>query len=612
MQISVKRKPCGHSRAKSWAGMLVVVMLATGIMVPLAAAQSLTSISHGVTPDGVVRIEISASEPFTSLPASFSTYSPSRIVIDVEGSSSIDSKSYAVNQNGVESLRIVESAGRTRVVAQLEKKLPYEISTSENKLIVEIGAPQLASTESAAQPAEAATAEPGGEAADLAGTQVSGSSGRLSLNFQDIEVRAVLQLLADFTGLNMVVSDTVGGNITLRLKDVRWQEALDIILQTKGLTMRQKGNIMMVAPTVEVTARERLEAESKISMEQLAPLQTKIIKVKYGKAADLAQLMKTEANLFLSERGSIGVDQRTNSLLIHDIPSSTRKIANLIAQLDHPVRQVMIDSRVVIATDTFARDIGVRFGGVGLQQNGDTIFGANGTLRSTGTGITGGGITTGGGLQASTDPTRGLVPDSLMVNLPAVIGAADGGAINFFVGKLGSYLMQLEISAMQEEGTAEVIASPRVVTTDSHPALIEQGTEIPYSTSNTLGGTNTQFKKAVLKLEVTPHITPDDNIIMDLVINKDRPILENLSAFGEPPIETKKVESTVLVKNGETIVLGGIFEEEKGKGTDSIPYLGKIPGLGRLFRRDSSIHDKRELLVFVTPKILRRTEGSKY
>jgi type IV pilus assembly protein PilQ len=608
MQISVKRKPCGHSRAKSWAGMLVVVMLATGIMVPLAAAQSLTSISHGVTPDGVVRIEISASEPFTSLPASFSTYSPSRIVIDVEGSSSIDSKSYAVNQNGVESLRIVESAGRTRVVAQLEKKLPYEISTSENKLIVEIGAPQLASTESAAQPAEAATAEPGGEAADLAGTQVSGSSGRLSLNFQDIEVRAVLQLLADFTGLNMVVSDTVGGNITLRLKDVRWQEALDIILQTKGLTMRQKGNIMMVAPTVEVTARERLEAESKISMEQLAPLQTKIIKVKYGKAADLAQLMKTEANLFLSERGSIGVDQRTNSLLIHDIPSSTRKIANLIAQLDHPVRQVMIDSRVVIATDTFARDIGVRFGGVGLQQNGDTIFGANGTLRSTG--ITGGGVTTDGGLQASTDPTRGLVPDSLMVNLPAVIGAADGGAINFFVGKLGSYLMQLEISALEKEGLAETVASPRVVTTDSHPALIEQGTEIPYQSSSANYGTNTQFKDAVLRLEVTPHITPDDNIIMDLKINKDRPLYG--VTVTEPPIETKKVESTVLVKNGETIVVGGIFEEDKEKGKDSVPFLGKIPGLGRLFRRDSLIHDKRELLVFVTPKILRRTEGSKY
>lgn len=596
MQISDMRKPGWYPQVKSWAGMLVVTLLMTGIMAPLVAAQSLTSISHGVTPDGVVRIEISASEPFPSLPASFSTYSPSRIVIDVEGSSSIDSKSYAVNQNGVESLRIVESAGRTRVVAQLEKKLPYEISTNENKLIIEIGAPQPASAESVAQPADAGTAEPGGEAAGLAGTEVSGSSGRLSLNFQDIEVRAVLQLLADFTGLNMVVSDTVGGNITLRLKDVRWQEALDIILQTKGLTMRQKGNIMMVAPTVEVTARERLEAESKISMEQLAPLQTKIIKVKYGRAADLAELMKTEANLFLSERGSIGVDQRTNSLLIHDIPSSTRKISNLIAQLDHPVRQVMIDSRVVIATDTFARDIGVRFGGAGIQQNGDTIFGASGTKSAV----------------ILPDPTGGLAEDTLAVNLPATLGFPSGGAVNFFVGKLGSYLMQLEISAMQQEGTAEVIASPRVVTTDSHPALIEQGTEIPYSTSNTLGGTNTQFKKAVLKLEVTPHITPDDNIIMDLVINKDRPILERLTARGEPPIETKKVESTVLVKNGETIVLGGIFEEEKGKGTDSIPYLGKIPGLGRLFRRDSANHDKRELLVFVTPKILRRTEGNKY
>ena len=233
----------------------------------------------------------------------------------------------------------------------------------------------------------------------------------------------------------------------------------------------------------------------------------------------MAELMKSEANLFLSERGSIGVDKRTNAMLIHDVPSSIRKISGLIARLDHPVRQVMIDSRVVIATDSFARDIGIRFGGLGIQQNGDTIFGANGTKRNSVLPGTGGGGFFG-------DPTRGLAPDSLGVNLPAVLGGPAGGALNFFVGKLGSYLIQLEISAMEQEGTAEVVASPRVVTTDQHPALIEQGTEIPYSTSNTFGGTNTQFKKAVLSLEVTPHITPDDNIIMDLVIKKDRPILE--------------------------------------------------------------------------------------
>ena len=586
---------------KRWAWgrqLLLTILLAVFILPPLAA-QSLTSISHRVTPEGVVRIEISTSEPFDTLPASFSTYSPSRIVVDIAGDSDIESKIYAINESGVANVRIVESAGRTRVVAQLDKKLPYEISTDDKSLVIEIGSPQPVANAATTQ-----TAQTGGEAeAEPASEVLSESSGRLSLNFQDIEIRSVLQLLADFTGLNMVVSDTVGGNITLRLKDVRWQEALDIILQTKGLTMRQKGNIMMIAPTVEVTARERLEAESKISLEQLAPLQTKIIKVKYAKALDMAELMKTEANLFLSERGSIGVDGRTNSLLIHDVPSSVRKVAGLIAKLDHPVRQVMIDSRVVIATDSFARDIGIRFGGLGIQQNGDTIFGANGTKRNA--------ILPGGGGGFFGDPTRGLAPDSLGVNLPAVLGGPAGGALNFFVGKLGSYLIQLEISAMEQEGTAEVVASPRVVTTDQHPALIEQGTEIPYSTSNTFGGTNTQFKKAVLSLEVTPHITPDDNIIMDLVIKKDRPILEFITG-GEPPIETKKVESTVLVRNGETIVLGGIFEEEKSSGTDSIPYLGKIPGLGRLFRRDKTDNLKRELLVFVTPKILRRTEGRRY
>jgi type IV pilus assembly protein PilQ len=586
----------------AWGWQLMLTILLTVVMLPPLAAQSLTSISHRVTPEGVVRIEIDASEPFDTLPASFSTYSPSRIVVDIAGTSSLESKIYAINENGVANVRIVESAGRTRIVAQLDKKLPYEVSTDGQSLVIEIGSPQpLAAKVATAQTAEATAGEIEAESA----TEVqSGSNGRLSLNFQDIEIRSVLQLLADFTGLNMVVSDTVGGNITLRLKDVRWQEALDIILQTKGLTMRQKGNIMMIAPTVEVTARERLEAESKISLEQLAPLQTKIIKVKYAKAADMAELMKSEANLFLSERGSIGVDKRTNAMLIHDIPSSIRKIAGLIAKLDKPVRQVMIDSRVVIATDTFARDIGIRFGGLGIQQNGDTIFGANGTRRNAILpGVNDGGF--------FGDPTRGLVPDSLAVNLPATLGFPAGNAINFFVGKLGSYLMQLEISAMEQEGTAEIVASPRVVTTDQHPALIEQGTEIPYSTSNTFGGTNTQFKKAVLSLEVTPHITPDDNIIMDLVIKKDRPILEFITG-GEPPIETKRVESTVLVRNGETIVLGGIFEEEKSKGKDSVPFLGNIPVLGRLFRRDRSDNLKRELLVFVTPKILRRTEGRRY
>ena len=579
-----------------WCRQLMLAILLTAFMLPSLAAQSLTSISHHVTQEGVVRIEITASEPFTELPASFSTYSPSRIVVDIAGSSSLDSKAYTINQSGVGELRIVESADRTRVVAQLDEKLPYEISIDDKSLIIEIGSAQPVTAKAATeQSAETTTAATTGDAAAEPSTEVqSGSNGRLSLNFQDIEIRSVLQLLADFTGLNMVVSDTVGGNITLRLKDVRWQEALDIILQTKGLTMRQKGNIMMVAPTVEVTARERLEAESKISLEQLAPLQTKIIKVKYAKAGEMAALMKSESNLFLSERGSIGIDTRTNTLLIHDIPSSIRKIAGLIARLDHPTRQVMIDSRVVIATDNFARDIGIRFGGAGLQQNGDTIFGATGTKSAL----------------LLNDPTFGLAEDTLAVNLPSILGGPAGGAINFFVGKLGAYLIQLEISAMEQEGTAEIIASPRVVTTDQHPALIEQGTEIPYSTSSQFG-TNTQFKKAVLSLEVTPHITPDDNIIMDLVIKKDRPILELITG-GNPPIETKKVESTVLVKNGETIVVGGIFEEEKSQGTDSIPFLGKIPGVGRLFRRERSDNLKRELLVFVTPKILRRTEGRRY
>ncbi|MBT3010860.1 MAG: type IV pilus secretin PilQ [Candidatus Thiodiazotropha sp. (ex Lucina aurantia)] len=420
---------------------------------------------------------------------------------------------------------------------------------------------------------------------------------RLSLNFQDIEVRAVLQLLADFTGLNLVTSDTVGGRITLRLKNVPWDQALDIILKSKGLTKRQIDNVIMVAPTEEVAAREQLELESQQKIEELAPLRSDFIQVNYAKAEDLATLLKAEENRLLSERGNVTVDVRTNTLLIQDTAAKLEDIRRLLKRLDIPVRQVLIESRIVIANNDFAKDLGVRFGA-----NFDGSFGDNFTL-------------TAGALPGYIDNTFGVAPgieinnedgenqEGLMVNLPVT---APSGGLNFLVGKVGSYLLQLELTAMQTEGRGELISSPRVITSDQTQASIKQGVEIPYQEATSSGATKVSFKEALLKLDVTPHITPDDRVRMDLVINKDNPDFSR-SVLGVPPIDTREIETTVLVDNGETVVLGGVFERTKQKNTDKVPFFGDIPYAGVLFRRNENIDNNNELLIFVTPKILKET-----
>ncbi|MEW8067582.1 MAG: type IV pilus secretin PilQ, partial [Candidatus Thiodiazotropha endolucinida] len=329
---------------------------------------------------------------------------------------------------------------------------------------------------------------------------------RLSLNFQDIEVRAVLQLLADFTGLNLVTSDTVGGRITLRLKNVPWDQALDIILKSKGLTKRQIDNVIMVAPTEEVAAREQLELESQQKIEELAPLRSDFIQVNYAKAEDLAALLKAEENRLLSERGNVTVDVRTNTLLVQDTVAKLEDIRRLLQRLDIPVRQVLIESRIVIANNDFAKDLGVRFGA-----NFDGSFGDNFTL-------------TAGALPGHIDNTFGIAPgieinsdgdnqEGLMVNLPVT---APSGGLNFLVGKVGTYLLQLELTAMQTEGRGELVSSPRVITSDQTQATIKQGVEIPYQEATSSGATKIAFKEALLKLDVTPHITPDDRVRMDL------------------------------------------------------------------------------------------------
>ncbi|MES9914079.1 MAG: type IV pilus secretin PilQ family protein, partial [Candidatus Sedimenticola sp. 4PFRAG1] len=431
---------------------------------------------------------------------------------------------------------------------------------------------------------------------------------RLSLNFQDIEVRSVLQLLADFTGFNLVTSDTVTGRITLRLKNVPWDQALDIIMKTRGLSMRKNGNVVLIAPTEEIAAREKLELESQKQIEELAPLYSEYIQLSYAKASDIAGLLKGEGNQLMSpDRGNVTVDVRTNTLLVRDTGAKLEDVRRLIAKLDVPVRQVLIESRVVIANDDFLKEMGVRLGfnrSNSFSENGPDILFAgaqpghlDGTADlDTGTFMdTGASVSTGG-------------RENLLVNLPAANASSRGGGFNLLIGKIGSYLLQLELQALQQEGRGEIVSSPRVITSDKSPASIKQGVEIPYQEASSSGATSVSFKEAVLKLDVTPQITPDDRIIMDLNIAKDNPDFSR-SVGGVPPVDTRSIETTVLVDNGETVVLGGVFEKTDTTSTERIPFFGDLPYVGFLFKTELNKDENKELLIFVTPKILKETLG---
>lgn len=416
---------------------------------------------------------------------------------------------------------------------------------------------------------------------------------KLSLNFQNIEVRAVLQLIADFTGLNLVTSDTVQGNLTLRLKNVPWDQALDIILRTKGLAMRQNGNVLQIAPSEEIAAREKLELESQKQVTELAPLRSEFIPVNYAKASDIAALLKAKENSLLSPRGNVAVDERTNTLLVQDVSDKLTEIRKLVTTLDVPQRQVLIESRIVVADDNFSKDLGVRFGASRSRNvNGETA--TTGTLAGTNTLIAG-----------NATPSQ---LDRLNVNLPAGAGA---GSIALAIAKLPvGTLLELELSALQKEKRGEVISNPRVVTANQKEAYIEQGEEIPFLEASSSGATTVSFKKAVLSLKVKPQITPDNRIIMDLTVNKDSRGQTVLLAGSQiPAINTKQVSTQVLVDNGETIVLGGIYEQTNSTDSQRIPFFGDLPYIGFLFKQQLNINDKNELLIFVTPKILEDNLG---
>ncbi|MBL4763174.1 MAG: type IV pilus secretin PilQ [Gammaproteobacteria bacterium] len=414
---------------------------------------------------------------------------------------------------------------------------------------------------------------------------------KLSLNFQDIEVRSILQLLADFTGLNMVVSDTVTGNLTLRLQNVPWDQALDIILKTKGLAKRTSGNVILVAPTAELAAQEKQELESQQQVVELAPLHSEFIRVNYAKAADIASLLNQKNNSLLSGRGSVTVDERTNTILVSDTDESLEDVRRLLKKLDIPVRQVLIESRIVIATDDFSKELGIRFGVFSDSLGDSSVAG------------TGNGAIISGNLNATTARLNGEAIaglDRLNVNLPS---ASSAGTFALALATLpNSTLLELEISAAQNEGRGEVVSSPRVITANQNQATIEQGVEIPYQEASSSGASTTSFKKAVLSLKVTPQITPDDRVVMDLEVNKDS-VGQIFS--GIPSIDTRTVKTQVLVDNGQTVVLGGIYETTTNDAVDKVPFFGDLPILGALFRHSIKVDKKSELLVFITPKILK-------
>ncbi len=442
---------------------------------------------------------------------------------------------------------------------------------------------------------------------------------KLSLNFQNIEVRALLQVIADFTNFNVVTSDTVTGNVTLRLKDVPWDQALDIIMQAKGLGLRKSGNVILIAPKDELNAKEKIELEARQQIAALEPVRTQSFQLNYAKAEDVAKGLTgqnagqassggggaggggTSSASILSGRGRLNYEARTNQLFVSDIPSKLEEVQAMIAKIDIPVRQVLIESRVVLATDTFGRSLGVKLGATDLRgiAGGVPGYGVGGSNR----------VTIGGNLNAigaQTNQTTGVTPfaDSNFVNLPATAVSSYSPAsfaLSLFSASANRFL-NLELSALEADGTGKVLASPRVITADQKPAIIEQGEEIPYQQATSSGATSVAFRKANLKLEVTPQITPEGNVILDVdVTNDSRGASAGAAGFA---INTKHVKTQVLIENGGTVVIGGIYTQTDTDDLSKVPFLGDIPVVGNLFKTRTKTSSKTELLIFLTPKVV--------
>ena len=440
-------------------------------------------------------------------------------------------------------------------------------------------------------------------------TQGPGYQGeKLSLNFQNIEVRSLLQVIADFTNFNVVTSDTVTGNLTLRLKDVPWDQALDIILQAKGLGLRKSGNVIWIAPKDELAIKEQADLEAGKKKTELEPLRTQSFQLNYTKAEDVAKGLAGQggagggaATRILSSRGSVISDQRTNQLFVTDIPSKLEEVQSLVARIDIPVRQVLIEARIVEASDTFGKSLGAKLGFVDLRgiRGGTPGWSLGGNNRV----AVGGNYVGAGQVTLQTPDTGNAFTNQQFVNLPAI---GQGGydpasfALSIF-GASSNRFLNLEISALEADGRGKIVSSPRIVTADQVKAFISQGTRVPFQRATSSGATAVEFIEASLKLEVTPQITPEGNIIMDVKINKDS--LGTLTALGRE-INIKEVKTQVLVENGGTVVIGGIYEQQSSDSVSKVPVLGDVPFLGNLFKTKTQDSTRTELLVFLTPKVV--------
>jgi type IV pilus assembly protein PilQ len=710
--------------------LLALVPLALGFAMPVAsaadAANKLEAVDVQTLPGQQLQVTLRMASPATQ-PLSFTIDNPARISLDLPGTAlALPSRRIDVRAGGVDSIVAAEAAGRTRLVLNLDRLMPYQTRVDGNNIVVMVGAAvaqqavtggkaaaanggaerRSASTASAASgapgraiksidfrrggdgtgriivsltdPRTPINLRPQGnqivvdfagadlparlarryDAMDFAtpvssfdavrtsdGTRLVINAGgdfeqlayqsddqyvievqparkaqaqaeekrqytgeKLNLNFQDIETRAVLQLLADASGQNIVVSDSVTGSVTLRLQNVPWDQALDIVLRTKGLDKREHDNVIIVAPSEELATREKADLAARKDIQELAPLRSEYLQVNYAKAQDLADLIKSQGGTLLSGRGNVAVDERTNTLLLQDTSDKLADIRRLVSQLDIPVRQVLIESRIVIVNDDFKRELGVRAGHTGINSNGtDGVLLNSGTLEGTDTGLR----SALSNLQNATNgtpypidiPVGANAPSRYNVNLPI-----SNPAGRLAMTLLGSdYIVDLELSALQAEGKGEIVSSPRVITSNQKEASIEAGVEIPYQESSSSGATTISFKKAVLALTVTPQITPDNRIILDLVVKKDSvgQVVVASGGVNVPSIDTREIKTQVLVNDGQTVVLGGIFETEKRLTDNKVPYLGDIPVLGRLFKTTNKVNNKDELLIFVTPKILR-------
>ncbi|WP_132969045.1 type IV pilus secretin PilQ [Vibrio crassostreae] len=482
----------------------------------------------------------------------------------------LDVKDFATLVEGIE---VYKETPSTRLLATISNDYQYEYNLKGRFIEVVISKPVI----------DEVTKE----------KSVLEKEGKLiSINFQDIPVRNVLQLIADYNDFNLVVSDSVAGNLTLRLDGVPWQQVLDIILQVKGLDKRVDGNVILVAPKAELDLREQQALEKSRLEEELGELKSEIIKINFAKATDIADMIGGEGAVsMLSDRGSITIDERTNSLLIRELEENIAVIRGIIESLDIPVKQVQIEARIVTVTEGNLDELGVRWG----------VSSTNGSF------------TVGGSIEGNhpsqitpydDDGGNSAIDDYLNVNLGAT--SPNASSIAFQVAKLGSdTLLDLELSALQQESKAEIISSPRLITTNKKPAYIEQGTEIPYLESSSSGATSVAFKKAVLSLKVTPQITPDNRLVLDLSVTQDRPGQVVKTGTGEAvAIDTQRIGTQVLVNNGETVVLGGIFQHSVSSTVDKVPLLGDLPVLGALFRRSYENVGKSELLIFVTPKVV--------